>query len=87
VFFLLSKFWELGDTAFIVLRRRPVTFLHVYHHSTVLLFTYYMSTMTETTTGLLPQFMAINYTIHALMYTYFTLMVRRRKESQLKIIL
>jgi hypothetical protein len=72
ILFLISKFVELGDTAFIVLRRRPVTFLHVYHHSTVLVFTYWMGSIT--TAGLLPQFMAINYTIHAFMYTYFALM-------------
>ncbi|CAG0915462.1 unnamed protein product [Notodromas monacha] len=72
ILFLLSKFVELGDTAFIVLRRRPVTFLHVYHHSTVLVFTYWMGSIT--TSGLLPQYMAINYFIHSIMYSYYACM-------------
>lgn len=39
--FLMSKFAELGDTFFLVARKRPVMFLHWYHHVTVLLFTWH----------------------------------------------
>uniref|UniRef100_A0A1I7YH95 Elongation of very long chain fatty acids protein n=1 Tax=Steinernema glaseri TaxID=37863 RepID=A0A1I7YH95_9BILA len=34
--FVLSKVWELGDTVWLILRRRPVLFLHSFHHSIVL---------------------------------------------------
>ena len=39
--FGLSKLVELGDTAFIVLRKSPLPFLHWYHHVTVLIYTMY----------------------------------------------
>ena len=38
--YFLSKYLELLDTVIIVLRRAQLTFLHVYHHSLVLLMSY-----------------------------------------------
>lgn len=40
LFFALSKFTELGDTVFLVLRKRPLTFLHCYHHCSVMVYTF-----------------------------------------------
>jgi hypothetical protein len=35
-FFTVSKIFELWDTFFIVVRKRPLILLHWYHHVTVL---------------------------------------------------
>jgi len=68
--FTLSKAIELIDTAFIVLRKRPVIFLHWYHHVTVLLLTWYGY---SDHTAPARWFIWMNYTIHAIMYTYYGL--------------
>jgi hypothetical protein len=68
--FCLSKLPELIDTVFIVLRKKPLIFLHWYHHVTVLLFCW-MSYVTESSSGI--YFAAMNYTVHAVMYFYFFL--------------
>jgi len=66
--FVLSKVVELGDTAFIVLRKRKLIFLHWYHHCTVLLYTWY-----SYSEYIAPArwFVVMNYTIHSIMYTYY----------------
>jgi hypothetical protein len=68
--FIFSKIPELFDTMFIVLRRKPLIFLHWYHHVTVLLFCWnsYSSTAAS---GL--YFVAMNYSVHAIMYGYYCL--------------
>jgi elongation of very long chain fatty acids protein 6 len=68
--FILSKLPELFDTAFIILRKKPLIFLHWYHHITVLLYCW-NSYVTESGAGL--YFVAMNYTVHAIMYTYYYL--------------
>lgn len=66
--FGLSKILELGDTAFIVLRKSPLRFLHWYHHITVLIYTMYGITEPNAI-GII--FGAMNYFVHSLMYTYY----------------
>jgi hypothetical protein len=39
--FYLSKYWELFDTILLVLRGRPLTLLHVFHHIAALLICWY----------------------------------------------
>ena len=71
--FVFSKFLELGDTLFIVLRKQKLIFLHWYHHSTVL-FSVCHNTLTPLSTA--RWFMTANYAIHFLMYGYYALRAR-----------
>ena len=72
--FILSKIPELIDTVFLVLKKKPVIFLHWYHHITVLLYCW-NSYVTESGAGL--YFVSMNYCVHAMMYFYFFLMALR----------
>lgn len=69
-FFTLSKLVELIDTLFLVLRKREVVFLHWYHHSTVLIYSWF-SYRDEISTGI--WFIIVNYFVHSLMYSYYFL--------------
>jgi elongation of very long chain fatty acids protein 6 len=66
--FTLSKYIELFDTAFMVLRRKPVSFLHWYHHTSVLAYTWFAVVV-----GFCPgwYFATINSGVHTIMYFYF----------------
>ncbi|KAM4607887.1 elongation of very long chain fatty acids protein 6-like [Polymixia lowei] len=66
--FVLSKAPELGDTAFIILRKQRLIFLHWYHHITVLLYSWYSYKDMVAGGG---WFMTMNYSVHALMYSYY----------------
>lgn len=68
--FILSKIPELWDTFYIVVRQRPLIFLHWYHHVTVLLYCWHAYS-TEASQAL--YFVAMNYTVHAIMYGYYCL--------------
>jgi len=69
--FILSKIPELIDTVWLVLKGRDVIFLHWYHHITVLLYCWHAHT-NEAGAGL--YFVAMNYSVHAIMYGYYCLM-------------
>ena len=70
----MSKVAEFGDTIFIVLRKRPLTFLHVFHHCSVLIGAWYVGLQVAPAAR---WFVTINYSIHAIMYTYFALQILR----------
>jgi len=74
--FCLSKFPELIDTFFIVIHKKPLIFLHWYHHITVLLYCWH-SYATTSPTGL--WFVSMNYAVHFIMYGYYYLMAMRLK--------
>uniref|UniRef100_A0A914DAS2 Elongation of very long chain fatty acids protein n=3 Tax=Acrobeloides nanus TaxID=290746 RepID=A0A914DAS2_9BILA len=68
LFFAISKLVEFGDTIFIALRKRPLTFLHCYHHCSVLIYTFH-SGAEHLASG--RWFMWMNFIAHSVMYTYF----------------
>jgi len=78
--FIFSKIPELIDTFFIVARQRPLLFLHWYHHVTVLLYCWH-SYATEAPQAL--YFVAMNYSVHAIMYGYYCLMALKLKPAWL----
>jgi len=68
--FILSKTPELTDTVLIILRKKPVEFLHYYHHATVLFFCWHTWAILQPL-GL--WFASMNLVIHTIMYFYFFL--------------
>jgi elongation of very long chain fatty acids protein 6 len=66
--FCFSKVPELFDTAFIVARKKHLSFLHYFHHATVLAYTWF-SYGDRTSTGL--YFGSVNFLVHAIMYDYY----------------
>ena len=78
--FVYSKIPELADTFFIVARKRPLIFLHWYHHVTVLLYCWH-SYAVEAPQAL--YFIAMNYSVHAVMYGYYALSAMKIKPAWL----
>merc|ERR1711991_475269 len=69
-FFNLSKVPEMGDSVFLALRKRPIIFLHWFHHITVFLYCWH-SMLWSAPYGL--YFAAMNLCVHSVMYTYYGL--------------
>jgi hypothetical protein len=68
--FCMSKLAELGDTYFIVLRKKPLMFLHWYHHVATLnygLMSYVDKSAYNT------WIVWLNFSVHAVMYSYYFL--------------
>lgn len=80
--FIYSKLFELQDTVFLVLNKKPVIFLHWFHHVTVLLYCWY-SYAHQSTSGI--WFAAMNYFVHSIMYFYYCLMVFRPLRKGLRV--
>ena len=68
--YYLSKFYELLDTVILILKKRPLSFLHVFHHATVILMCYFwlQGAQSLQIVGLLA-----NTAVHVVMYTYYFL--------------
>lgn len=79
--FIISKFLELGDTVFIVLRKTSLQFLHWYHHVTVLIYTWFANSYSPpSAVGL--WFASMNYAVHSIMYSYYAIKATGRKIPQ-----
>ena len=72
--FIMSKIPELIDTIFIVLRKQELIFLHYYHHATVLMYGWFCYRIMPSTGR---WFIAMNYLVHAVMYSYYALKAMR----------
>lgn len=76
--FYVSKVWDFWDTIFIVIGKkwRQLSFLHVYHHTTIFLF-YWLNSHVNYD-GDIYLTIVLNGFIHTVMYTYYcTLFVVR----------
>lgn len=76
ILFVLSKFAELFDTFFIIVHKKPLIFLHWYHHITVLLFCW-IAFQEKTPSSIF--FGPMNACIHSIMYFYYFLMAVKMK--------
>uniref|UniRef100_T1L0G4 Elongation of very long chain fatty acids protein n=1 Tax=Tetranychus urticae TaxID=32264 RepID=T1L0G4_TETUR len=65
-----SKLIEFGDTAFLVLRKKPLTFLHVYHHALTALWAFFFW---HSGLPISRWTISMNFFVHSFMYTYFAL--------------
>lgn len=66
--FVISKMVDLFDTAFIILRKQNLLFLHWYHHTASLIYSWH-SFKELASTGRF--FSVMNISAHALMYPYY----------------
>jgi len=69
---LFGQIVELGDTAFIVLRKQPLQFLHWYHHITVMMYCFYSYPLYIASSR---WYVAMNFFVHSAMYTYYAFKV------------
>jgi len=68
--FIVSKLFELVDTQFLVLRKRPLMFLHWYHHVLTLVYAFYSYPLSP---GFNRWGIYMNLVVHAFMYSYYFL--------------
>uniref|UniRef100_A0A1I8EJ93 Elongation of very long chain fatty acids protein n=2 Tax=Wuchereria bancrofti TaxID=6293 RepID=A0A1I8EJ93_WUCBA len=68
--FATSKVVELGDTIFLLMRKKPLIFLHWYHHAVVLIYSW-NAAIELTASG--RWFIMMNFFVHSIMYAYYSI--------------
>ncbi|CAM6099961.1 unnamed protein product [Calypogeia fissa] len=68
--YYLSKYYELVDTFILILKKRQLTFLHVFHHATVIFMSFFWL---EFAMSLQIVALLTNSGVHVVMYTYYFL--------------
>lgn len=67
---LLTKYYELTDTVFLVIKKKPVTFLHGYHHPATLVFAWIIIMESP---GMEWTVLILNLLVHTIMYFYYAM--------------
>lgn len=68
------KFWEFTDTFLLLVRKKPVAFLHSYHHAATLVLTY-VQMLEHSTAQWVP--IVLNLWVHVFMYYYYAMSALR----------
>ncbi|ETW49562.1 hypothetical protein PFMALIP_02490, partial [Plasmodium falciparum MaliPS096_E11] len=66
--FTLTKVVEYGDTLFLILKKKKLTFLHSYHHLSVVIYCLYSQKILVSHAH---YFVLLNLIVHSIMYFYF----------------
>eukprot|EP00899_Mesostigma_viride_P008154 jgi/Mesvir1/1733/Mv21185-RA.1 len=69
--FYLSKYYEYVDTAILIVKRKPVSYLQTYHHAGAVL-SMWMAVVSHSQMSWV--FVTLNSVIHAFMYAYYALL-------------